>query len=107
MLWIMARAGDAIARARSFAVAAHSEFEVAPHRAAGGLVICLVAMMTVEAHARSSDEPAKIVERDVRPILEDAGGIAVALRENGRTLSGISFGSQPTIRKSAIRPVST
>jgi len=81
----MARAGDAIARARSFAVAARAVFEVALHRAAGALVVGVVAMMVIESHAQSSDEPAKIVERDVRPMLEDAGGIAVALRENGRT----------------------
>jgi len=57
--------------------------EVARHRAAGLLVIGLVAMMTIESLAQSRDEQAKIVERDVRPILEDAGGIAVAFGKTG------------------------
>jgi CubicO group peptidase (beta-lactamase class C family) len=60
-------------------------FDVALHRSAGAVVVGLVAMMVIESHAQPRDEPAKIVERNVQPILEDVGGIAVALRENGRT----------------------
>jgi beta-lactamase class C len=50
------------------------------------LCIGLVMVMTCASHAASDSDIAGIVERHIRPMLEDVGGVAVAVRDNGRTL---------------------